>query len=70
MENNELEKVRIKKRTCYHFNDVTKLEDFGLDNILIDKKLQENIQMDDISYKTFKIGSKALQIIFETQMEL
>ena len=43
MENNELEKVRIKNRTCYYFNDVIKSEDFGLDNILIDKKSQENI---------------------------
>ena len=37
MENNEFWKVRIKNRTCYYFNDITKLEDFDLDDILIDE---------------------------------
>ena len=36
MENIEFQKVCIKNRTCYYFNDITKLEDFDLDNILID----------------------------------
>ena len=36
MENIEFQKVCIKSRTCYYFNDITKLEDFDLDNILID----------------------------------
>ena len=38
MENNEFKKVCIKNRTCYYFNDIIKLEDFDLDNILIDEK--------------------------------
>ena len=37
MENNEFWKVGIKNRTCYYFNDITKLEDFDLDDILIDE---------------------------------
>ena len=37
MENNELKKVPIKNRTCYYFNGIIKLEDFDLDNILIDE---------------------------------
>ena len=38
MENNEIKKVDIKNHTCFYFNDFIKLEDFDLDNILIDKK--------------------------------
>ena len=40
------------------------LEAFDLDNILVDKKLLENILIYDISYKTL-IDSKPLQIIFD-----
>ena len=43
MENNEFKKVRIKNRTCSYFDDIIRLEDFDLDNILIDKKSNENI---------------------------
>ena len=56
MQNNELKKVRIKSCTCYYFDDIIKLEDFDLDNILI------NIY--DISYKTL-ICSKSLRIKFD-----
>ena len=35
MENNKLEKVYFKNRTCYYFHDIIKLED--LDDILIDE---------------------------------
>ena len=28
---------------CYYFNDVIKIEDFDVDNILIDEKSYENI---------------------------
>ena len=41
MENNEFKTARIKNRTCYSFDDMIKLEDFDIDNILIDKKLEE-----------------------------
>ena len=52
MENNELEKFRIKNCTCYYFDDVIKLEDFDFNNILIDEKSHENVLIYDISYKT------------------
>ena len=64
MENNEFKRVCIKIRTCYYFDDVIKLEDFDLDNILIDKKSHENILISDISYKTL-IDPKSLRIIFD-----
>ena len=51
MENNELKKVRIKNRKYYFFDGIIKLEDFNLDNILIDEKTRENILIYDISYK-------------------
>ena len=64
MENNELRKVPVKNRTCYYFSDIIKLEDFDLDNILIDEKSHKNILIYDISYKTL-IGSKPLRIRFD-----
>ena len=56
-------KIRIKKRTCYYIDDIIKLEDFDLDNILIDEKSHENILIYDISYKPL-IDSKPLYIRF------
>ena len=42
MENNELRKSRIEKRTFYYFDGIIKLEDFNIDNILIEEKSHEN----------------------------
>ena len=53
MENNEFKNDCIKNRTCYYFNDIIKLEDFDIDNILLDEILHENIFIYDISYKKF-----------------
>ena len=64
MENNQLKKVPNRNRTCYYFNDIIKLEDFDLDNILIDKKSHKNILIYDILYKNL-IGSKPLRIRFD-----
>ena len=64
MENNEFKKIHIKNRTCYYFDDIIKLEDFDLDNILKDEKSHENILIYDMSYKTL-IGSKTLRIRFD-----
>ena len=52
MENNDFKKVLIKNRTCYYFNDTVKLEDFDIDNILIDSKSYEKILIYDISLET------------------
>ena len=57
-------KVHIKIRTCYYFDHIIKLEDFDLDNILIDKNSHENILVYDISYRNL-IGPKPLRIRFE-----
>ena len=38
MQNNDFEKVQIKNCTSYFFDGIIKLEDFYLDNILIDEK--------------------------------
>ena len=59
MENNELKKVCIKNRSCNYLDDIIKLEDFHLDNILIDGKSHENILIYDILYKTLS-GPKPL----------
>ena len=63
MENNAFKKVHIKSRAWYYFDDIIKLEDFDIDNILIDEKLHVNILIYNISYKTL-IDSKPLRIRF------
>ena len=52
MENNEFKKVCMKNRKCYYFDDILKLKDFDIDNILIDEKSYENILIYEITYKT------------------
>ena len=48
----------------YYFHDIIKLEDFELDNILVDEKPHENVLICDISYETL-IGPKPLQTEFD-----
>ena len=50
--NDELKEIDIKSQACYYFADVIKIEGFGFDNILLDKKSYEDILIYDISYKT------------------
>ena len=50
--NDELKETVIKNRTYYYFDDIIKIEDFNLDNILIDEKSYEYILFYNISYKT------------------
>ena len=64
MENNENKKVCIENYTFYYFDDIIKLEDFHLDNILINEKLHKNSLVYNISYKTL-IGWKPLRNRFD-----
>ena len=52
MENNEFKKIRINNCKCYCFDDIIKLEDFDIDDILIDEKSHENILIYELWYKT------------------
>ena len=64
MENNDkLKDIDITNRMCYYFNDIIKIEDFDLGNILIDEKSYKNILVYNISYKHL-IVSKPLCIRF------
>ena len=63
MENNEIEKFRIKSRRCHYFDYTIKLEDFDLDDTLIDEKSHENILIYHFSYKTLT-DPKSLLIRF------
>ena len=63
MENNEFKKVGIKNRACYYFDDIIKLENFDLDNNLINKKSYKHFLIYDILNKTL-IGPKSLRIRF------
>ena len=49
---------------CYYFDGIIKLEDFDVNNILIDQKSHKNILINDISNKTL-IGPKTLRIKFD-----
>ena len=42
MESKELKEINIKNHTCYYFDDIIKVEDFNLDNILIDENHTKN----------------------------
>ena len=64
MENNEFQAIRIKIRKCYCLDDIVKLEDFDVDSILIGEKLNENLLIYDISYKTL-LDPKSLYIRFD-----
>ena len=38
MENNDkLKEINIKNSACYYFDDIIKIEDLDLDNILLEK---------------------------------
>ena len=63
MQNNEIKKVCIKNCMCYYFDEIIKLEDFDIDNILIDEKSHKDILIYDNLYKTL-IGAKPLCIRF------
>ena len=52
IEKNKLKKVCIKNYTCYYFEDIIELEQFDIDNILINEKPHENIFIYESSYKT------------------
>ena len=39
----KLKEIDINNRTCYYFDDIIKIGDFDLDNILIDGKSYKNI---------------------------
>ena len=60
--NDELKEM-ILKIVCYYFDDIIKIENFNLDNILIDEKSYENILVYNISYKN--LIAKLLRSIFD-----
>ena len=59
---NELKEIDIKNRVCY-FDDIINGTKINFSNILLDKKLYENILVYNISYKN-PTGAKPLRIRF------
>ena len=41
--NGKLKEIDLKNHACYYFEDMIKIGDFGLENILIDEKSFANI---------------------------
>ena len=61
---NELKEIDIKTRVCYYFDDIINGTKINFSNILLDKKLYEDISVYNISYKT-PAGPKPLRIRFD-----
>ena len=53
----------LKYRTCSHFDDIIKIDDFDFDNSLLDKKWYKNILIYDISCNSL-IGARLFCIRF------
>ena len=49
----ELKEINTKNHTCYYFDDIITNRDIHSVGILLDEKIDENISVYDISYKTF-----------------
>ena len=62
--NDKLKENDVKNRKGYCFDDIIKIEDFDLDNILIDEKSYGNNLVYNISYKRLT-DSKPLRIRFD-----
>ena len=60
----ELKEINIKNHTCYYFDDIIKIKEFDLNNILIDKKSYKSILFYNISYKSL-IDFQPLHIRFK-----
>ena len=60
---NELKEICIKNRECYYFDNIINGTKINFSNILLGKKLYENISVYNISYKT-PAGPKPSRIRF------
>ena len=58
-------KLYFKNCTYYYFDDIIKIEDFDLDNTLMDEKSNENILVYSILYKIL-ITAKPLRWIYHS----
>ena len=54
--NDELIELHIKNDIRSYFNDIINIEDFGLNNILLDEKSYKITLVYVISYKTFIVA--------------
>ena len=65
---NKFKEIDIKHCACYYFDDIMRIGDFGFNNILLDKKSNENSYENtliyDILYKNF-MSEKPLRIRFD-----
>ena len=61
---NWLKEIDVKERVCYYFDDIVNGTKINFSNILLNKKLYENISVYNIYYKTLA-GPKPLCIRFD-----
>ena len=52
--NDKLKEIDIKNCMCYYFDDIIKIEDFDLDNILIDKTFLQESELTHITLYQLK----------------
>ena len=39
---NEFKKINVKNRTCYYFDDIIRVDDINVSNILLNEESNEN----------------------------
>ena len=66
---NLLKEIVVKSCARYYFDDVINGTDINFNNILLDKKLYENISVYDIQYKIPK-DPKPLRISFDVVVQI
>ena len=49
-----VQKIEIKNRTCYFYNNIINIEEFNLSQLKVDKKSREDIDLYYVGYITIK----------------
>ena len=62
--NDEIKEINIKNHACYYVDEMIKIKDFNVDNIVTDEKSYENFLVYDILHKSL-INSRTLRIRFD-----
>ena len=62
--NDEIKEINIKNHACYYVDEIIKIKDFNVDNIVTDEKSYENFLVYDILHKSL-INSRTLRIRFD-----
>ena len=62
---NDLNEIDIKIRACYYLDDIITSTDINISDNLLDKRLQENVSVYNISCKNSTVPPRPLGIRFD-----